>query len=147
MRMPQSTVCKACGSFRQASGARLICHPCNRARVLTNQKAHPDRVNARNRPWKKEEIQSGWTRAQRNKLRDRYGMTIKEYEALKASQGARCAICNEMPSILAVDHNHGKGNTRALLCKGCNFGLGNFKDNPTHLRAAAAYLEAHECSR
>jgi hypothetical protein len=34
---------------------------------------------------------------------------------------------------------------RGLLCRDCNLGLGNYKDNPVFTRAATAYLEAAGC--
>jgi hypothetical protein len=40
-----------------------------------------------------------------------------------------------------VDHDHGAGRVRAVLCFNCNGGLGQFKDNPHLLRRAAGYLE------
>src|ERR1035437_5195185 len=70
-------------------------------------------------------------------LKDLYGITIKEYLDLLASQGGVCAICGaEDPGTKkggwCVDHDHsccpGKktcGNCiRGLLCRDCNSGLG-----------------------
>lgn len=77
-----------------------------------------------------------------------HGMTTADYEAMWASQGGRCLICGtDKPggrgNRLHVDHCHETGRIRGLLCTGCNIGLGQFKDDPARLRAAADYLERH----
>lgn len=138
-----SPTCARCGSEKTRSGERLICAPCNRQRVLRNQKTHPEKVNARHRAWKAQEIREGWTRAQVRKLWERYGITVDEYEQRKVEQGGKCAICHQVSMPLVVDHNHRTTQTRALLCKGCNFGLGSFGEDPARLREAADYLESH----
>jgi hypothetical protein len=42
-----------------------------------------------------------------------------------------------------VDHDHGTGAIRGLLCSSCNQALGQMKERPELLRAAAEYLERH----
>jgi hypothetical protein len=41
---------------------------------------------------------------------------------------------------LHLDHCHGSGELRGILCLSCNQGLGNFADDPARLERAAAYL-------
>jgi hypothetical protein len=55
-----------------------------------------------------------------------------------------CAIC-EVPftSKPFVDHDHGTGQRRDLLCLHCNAGLGHFRDDPGRLGRAAIYLAKH----
>jgi hypothetical protein len=73
-------------------------------------------------------------------LKARYGITAAEYDVLLAEQGGLCALCRERPAE-HVDHDHVFGHVRGLLCSCCNQGLGNFRDQLTHLRAAVDYLE------
>lgn len=77
-------------------------------------------------------------------------------DRLEAQEG-RCAICQEPLGLADAQHDHdhrccpartwSASNCprcfRGLLCKPCNLGLGQFRDDPGRLRAAAAYLEAH----
>ena len=58
------------------------------------------------------------------------------------AQGGTCAICQSAPAE-HVDHDHDTGAVRALLCFNCNGGLGQFRDDPAVLRAAADYVEEH----
>jgi hypothetical protein len=81
----------------------------------------------------------------------RFGITPERYAEMLAAQGGVCAICGRPETskfqgrlrALAVDHDHGTGAVRELLCCGCNQGLGGFRDDPALLEAAAAYLRRH----
>ncbi|HJX42925.1 MAG TPA: endonuclease VII domain-containing protein, partial [Geodermatophilus sp.] len=75
-------------------------------------------------------------------LKRRYGITAEEADAMLAAQGGLCAICRGAPAA-HVDHDHQTGRVRQLLCFGCNGGLGQFRDDPAALRAAAGYVERH----
>lgn len=81
-------------------------------------------------------------------LKRTYGLTPEDFDALLASQGERCAICRSddpgTKGMWHVDHCHDAGTVRGLLCSACNIGLGQFKDRPDVLRAAADYLEEHK---
>lgn len=79
-------------------------------------------------------------------LTRRYGITAAEADHLLAGQGGFCAICKKAPAE-HVDHDHVTGAVRALLCFNCNGGLGQFKDDPDVLRAAAEYVEFHTLSQ
>ena len=80
-------------------------------------------------------------------LRRTYGISEADYEAQLEYQGGRCAICKQLPRIvngepelLCQDHDHVSGENRELLCQRCNRLLGQAKDDPRILEAAAAYL-------
>jgi hypothetical protein len=69
-------------------------------------------------------------------------MTAAEADYMLEQQDGLCAICRAAPAV-HVDHDHETGAVRALLCFNCNGGLGQFKDNPHLLHAAAYYVEFH----
>lgn len=73
-------------------------------------------------------------------------LTATEYKELLESQHGMCAICTTRPakSRLCVDHNHETGETRGLLCRRCNSGLGHFLDDAVLLRSAITYLENYK---
>lgn len=93
----------------------------------------------------------------RERLVRERGTTVEQYDALLDSQNGCCAICGtDSPrthhGFWQIDHDHACcpenhkrcGNcNRGLLCQRCNFGLGQFDDDPTRLRAAANYLEKY----
>lgn len=79
-----------------------------------------------------------------------YGLTPDDLDLLIAEQEGRCPICGTFLALRwAIDHDHAccPGKTacgrcvRGILCPSCNNGLGNFRDDPTALRAAADYVE------
>lgn len=76
--------------------------------------------------------------------KNRYGISIAQYDALFLAQDGKCKICS-LPSTaqkrkLAVDHDHKTGKVRGLLCDKCNKGLGQFEDNVARLQTAITYL-------
>jgi len=80
-------------------------------------------------------------------LRSRFGITLEDYERMYEEQGGVCAICGGRESDssgryinLTVDHCHGSGDVRGLLCNLCNRGIGMFGDDPDIMRRAAEYV-------
>ena len=77
-----------------------------------------------------------------------YGIDRADYESMRTTQGAMCAICGAHESSasctykhLVVDHCHSTGAVRALLCDNCNKVLGKVNDDVDRLKAMIAYLE------
>lgn len=78
-------------------------------------------------------------------LKQRYGISVEEFDEMLAKQGGGCAICNR-PSHgagarpLHVDHDHATGKFRGVLCASCNRALGYFQESPERIERAASYL-------
>lgn len=73
-----------------------------------------------------------------------YGMTKEIYENMFTEQNGLCAICGQREPVrgrrLSIDHHHGNGIVRGLLCTNCNRALGYFKDDVNILNKAVQYL-------
>jgi hypothetical protein len=73
-----------------------------------------------------------------------HGITEEIFLEMLAEQDYRCALCRceISESKSHIDHCHVSGLVRAVLCQGCNQGLGNFRENIDALERAIAYLQA-----
>jgi len=78
-------------------------------------------------------------------LKNRFGITLVEYNQFLHKQNNKCALCfidqQNCSKAFAVDHNHITGKIRGLLCHPCNVGLGCFKENLLVLENAINYLK------
>lgn len=96
---------------------------------------------------------SAWSKAKRaddpsfyrrSHLRSLYGITPEQFDSMLTEQNGKCAICGTTEpggkGRFHVDHSHADKQVRALLCHGCNTGIGSLGDDPDRLMAAAAYL-------
>ena len=110
----------------------------HRAKILERQKAYVKRIGRGN-------VQLGHLT---KRLKEKFGISLDEYNALLAAQDYRCQICGgedrSKSRRLAVDHDHASGTVRALLCHHCNTGLGNFKDDPVLMWKALQYIMKHQ---
>lgn len=71
----------------------------------------------------------------------RYRLTVDEAQALFERAAGKCEVCREdLGDDACVDHDHETGRVRGMLCRGCNLGLGWFRDDPRRLLAAVEYL-------
>ena len=102
-----------------------------------------DAINTKIREWKSKN-KEGQRAA---KLKERYNMSLSEYDEMLIRQGGACAICGSTDvkrknsKHFLVDHCHSTGRVRGLLCYKCNIGLGAFEDNKVFILSAVKYLE------
>lgn len=94
--------------------------------------------------------QSGLCRRHRNAERvlvHKYGIGYQQRERMARRQGYRCAICPapDSDNALHIDHDHGTGEVRGLLCGNCNRALGLMRHDPALLTAAIGYLGEDTC--
>ena len=77
-----------------------------------------------------------------------YGLSQEEWDRLIALQSNACAVCKTTQpggrgERWHIDHDHVTGQVRGLLCHQCNVGIGNLRDDPQIMMAAARYVAAH----
>ncbi len=80
----------------------------------------------------------------RSRIKCKYGIAPDEHDRMVIDQSGSCAVCLEkFTKRPAVDHCHGTGNVRALLCHNCNSALGMARENQNILRRLANYVDYH----
>lgn len=115
------------------------CRCCKIKRCAEWRKNNRERHNQLRKNWTSQNPES-----QANmRLKATFGITLEEYNRRAIAQNNLCMICGEeeVGIRLAVDHDHETEQLRDLLCRKCNSGLGQFRDNINLLHNAAAYLE------
>lgn len=118
-------------------GLSIVCKPCNRKRVEKTT----SKYSAEKRAEIAERFKSPMYK--NNIMIRNFGIGLSEHEKMKNQQGNKCMICSSSFTealVPNIDHDHSTGKVRGLLCRGCNTGLGMFKDNPTKLQLAIEYL-------
>lgn len=70
----------------------------------------------------------------------KYGITPEEYKERMATSVV-CQICDRSDDLV-YDHDHESGKFRGVLCRNCNIGLGQFKDDIKTMAKAIEYLSS-----
>jgi hypothetical protein len=78
----------------------------------------------------------------KHRISARYGLSLEQYEELKAKYNGMCFLCDKYEGDkLHIDHCHETNKVRGMLCGSCNRGLGLLKDNVEVLKRAVKYLQ------
>jgi len=93
-----------------------------------------------------------WHKANRNYeinrgLKRRYGITLEQKQHMLQSQNNKCMICRKefnINNLSCIDHNHTNGKVRDILCKNCNFIVGNCLEEINILYKTIEYLKKWE---
>lgn len=73
-------------------------------------------------------------------MRRAYGLSLADFNIHCSAQKFLCACCGDFLEKPQIDHCHKTGKFRGILCRGCNTGLGNFRDDPVRLQKAIRYI-------
>jgi|SRR5208337_1052546 len=134
-------VCKQCGNERSIATCGL-CSNCAFKRFVL---PFPDKLAA----WR--------LRDRSYRLWSKYHITLEQYDDLLKAQDGKCAICgvtdngktrdgkNDLP--FCVDHNHGTGETRGLLCTMCNHFVGLLETKPIRYETVKWYLAKFDSNK
>jgi hypothetical protein len=125
------------------NAAYMKAHPeLNRRRTKAWRDEHPDEKRADSRNYYARSFEKYRARM----LRKKYGLTLAEFSAMQKAQDGRCAACkvqfnNEIRDFWpCVDHEHGTGQIRGILCHLCNTTIGQAHDNIKILLGLVRYL-------
>lgn len=138
--MSKTRICRVCEVEKELSdyykprpngSERKECKECH-------SKYYKNKWKGDNGEYKKARLKAG----RKYLLREKYGITLEQYDDMLNSQGGVCAICSSPPKRyhLSVDHCHETGDIRGLICRSCNFGLGYFGDTPESIKAVLDYV-------
>lgn len=130
---------------------------CTKCAKLKKLRDYPIRSNGKFLSWCREctnSYKKGTKKpdGHRHALLKKYGLTVDDYDRMRAEQNYRCAICGIHEDELAkntvkkdrrlhIDHCHDTLKVRSLLCAGCNSGLSRFFDSAPLLFKAFMYVQ------
>jgi hypothetical protein len=153
--------CKSCESTRASKSTPYtklakVCTRCGIEKSVTDfwaQRTRGNRPNpeckscslirSRARPYTKRTP----TQTRKYNLKNKYGISLQEYQDMFDKQEGLCGICQQPPKtgqLLFVDHSHTSGKVRNLLCSRCNTILGHIECNPTILPGIVNYLKEYK---
>lgn len=130
--------CKACHAVRAKAW-----YAANRERVIEKakrwQRENPERVRA----YRRERNATRTREIREGHLRRTFGMTLRDYDAMLAAQGGRCAICGVEPANGESFHvDHLGDEVRGILCVRCNNALGQLRETSELAEVAVDYLSS-----
>lgn len=146
-RMPEyrieagKNLCRKCGeekpldqfykNKRAATGHSYNCKRCHDAMAKDYHDRNPEKARV-----------SFW----RSHLKRRYGITLEKYNEMLTEQGGCCKLCHLPFGRGArgphLDHHHGSGSIRGILCRNCNVAIGLAKEDAALLRRMIEYIGA-----
>jgi Recombination endonuclease VII len=135
-----------------ADGLRSHCKLCCRE-YWRNYRKNPPASRQLLTPEERLTKRPHWAR--KTKLKNVYGITEEQYQAMLRAQNGVCEICskpetwkNQYGKVckLSIDHDHKTGLVRGLVCSRCNRLL-SFLEHNHRIPSALAYLEKYKIAQ
>jgi hypothetical protein len=98
------------------------CVSCNKDQCREYGQRGKIKRNSRLRTWRAANPEKAAALDRRKRLAG-YGLTEAQFAAMHEAQAGRCLICDKKKPLV-IDHCHGTGRVRGLLCSYCNTGVG-----------------------
>lgn len=135
-------LCTLCATSKALNAFENGRNQCKVCRSDTKRKSrikyyHSEKGRAAQKRWNDSASARAYRRAW--KLRNKYNLTVHDYNQLLALQNGHCVFCNKTDDLV-VDHDHATGNVRGILCRQHNTALGLFQDSPLALQLAIEYV-------
>lgn len=119
------SACKKCSNARSMARFRNM--------TPSEKKAEYDKRTSRY----SKRVRKNWS------LKEKFGITIDQYEQMIVDQDSKCYICEDLLIKPHVDHCHKTNRVRKLLCVRCNTGLGSLRDDVSIMEKCIAYIKEH----
>lgn len=162
MTVKTCSKCNKPGSFYKdknaTGGFRAICKTCDKAKASNWNKRNADKHADHEKNYrqsnvhqmkvnKKKYYENNPRSVKNSALKYNYGLSIEQFDLMKAEQDNSCKICkrkeSELDRPLCVDHSHATGKVRNLLCAHCNSALGLIREDIKTVKSMLSYLELH----
>lgn len=135
VRMLRCSTCKEIkrktdfyASKKLSRGFDYHCKVCRRAITAEHARRNPEKKKVAYQQWADQNKSHLAKKSREYKHRYLFGLEPEDYRDLVEAQGGVCAICRTAGNRLCVDHDHGTGEVRGILCTKCNLTLGYYEN-------------------
>lgn len=134
-------ICVKCKcSTDKKRGSQIMCRLCWNKKMNDYYRINKEKICLK----KMESYRKNPNISRNANLKNKYGITLSEYNDIFLIQNGKCAIClrhqTEFSRSFHVDHDHITRRVRGLLCHFCNLMLGGAQDKIFALEKAIQYL-------
>jgi hypothetical protein len=141
---------------RNSGRPHSACKSCERKMARDWYQRNPNYSRQRAKDWREQNLERVQEYRKKNRehnylteIKKKYGLSRENFESMYERQDGKCAIC-ESEFVWGggkfaphVDHCHGTGVVRGILCRSCNSAIGYFQESRKLIKKAEEYLLCH----